>query len=273
MTVEMIRRRSRHGRLLSILVVTGLLLSLPAHAATITDFMDQAYFDLLHRHIDSGAAAFFGPLLESHTISRTQFAAGVDTSSEYYQDLVSGYYSEFLRRTADGGRIFWANELINGYMTDEQVIAQFVGSDEYFNNVAGGTTASFMDHVFLDLLHRHIDPGAAAFWGNMFEDHSITRIEFVAAVDTSSEYYQDLVSGYYLQFLRHNADPLGRNAFASLLSSGTTDEQVIAQFVGSDEYFNNLPYPAPVPEPSAILLLLPTMAAACAFHWARTRRI
>jgi Domain of unknown function (DUF4214) len=61
--------------------------------------------------------------------------AQIFSSTEFLQDVVKGFNQRFLHRSADsGGLAIWADDLQHG-LADDQVIAFFVGSQEYFNNL------------------------------------------------------------------------------------------------------------------------------------------
>jgi hypothetical protein len=114
-------------------------------STNVTPFLTLLYQDALYRQPDQAGLQSFTQAL-SFNVSRQQVASIVLASFEYKQDLVGGgpfgtptvapgYYNKFLHRNADpAGRDYWAGLMIRG-MTDEQVIASIVGSDEYFSLV------------------------------------------------------------------------------------------------------------------------------------------
>jgi hypothetical protein len=53
----------------------------------------------------------------------------------------------------------------------------------------------------------------------------------------SIEARQDLVAGFYGQFLDRPVDPIGLATFASPRPGGFPDELILASILGSDEYF------------------------------------
>jgi Domain of unknown function (DUF4214)/PEP-CTERM motif len=120
----------------------------------------------------------------------------------------------------------------------------------------GSTDAGFVTALFKDFLKRTPSGSEVAFWENALS--TMSRDQVALLILGSLEYDSDLVSGYYLQFLRRPADPAGLNAFATALNGGTlTDEQVIATMIGSEEYFNlaQTPGPTQTPEPRTVFLL------------------
>ncbi len=103
----------------------------------------------------------------------------------------------------------------------------------------GNTDNGFLAAVYQDLLNRAIDPsGQVAFSQQLANGVSTTAV--ATEIATSQEAQKDLVDAFYLAFLRRTADAGGESFFVNELLQGTRDEQVIAQLVGSAEYFNRV---------------------------------
>ena len=105
-----------------------------ASGSTDAGFVTALYKDFLNRTPSSSELALWVGALS--TMSRDQVASLLLETSEYDTDLVKGYYLEFLRRPADTlGLTVFVNGLTgpSPALTDEQVIATLIGSQEYFN--------------------------------------------------------------------------------------------------------------------------------------------
>jgi len=98
----------------------------------------------------------------------------------------------------------------------------------------GGTRDGFIDALFHDVLSRPADPGALAAF------KTLPSAQIVEAVFGSHEYRNDLVGGWYQQFLDRPADGGGLTTFTDQLASGATDQQVIAKLIASQEYFQRI---------------------------------
>ncbi len=96
----------------------------------------------------------------------------------------------------------------------------------------------FVAQMYLDLLHRPVDPGGLATFTQLLNAGQ-SRTQVVTTLEGSQEYLSDVVQGIYRQFLKRAADPTGLTAFTSMLASGGTNEQVDALIAGSQEYFQN----------------------------------
>jgi hypothetical protein len=70
--------------------------------------------------------------------------------------------------------------------------------------------------------------------------NGVTRAQVAGMIFASTEYRQDLVRGYYLQFLHRPADSGGLAAFVHELGNGVTNQAVIAALIGSDEYYSTV---------------------------------
>jgi hypothetical protein len=90
--------------------------------------------------------------------------------------------------------------------------------------------------VYLDLLHRPIDPTGLAGWNALF-NRGVSRQQIVTDIEGSVEYRMDEVQAAYTQFLHRNADTFGLNAFVNALGSGLTLAQVEALILSSPEFF------------------------------------
>ena len=230
-------------------VVCFLLLPRAVVAApTNTDFVQQAYRDLLLREADPAALMSFVPALDSAAQTRLQVATALVNSTEYRARRINEFYSDFLGRTPSSAELTGAVNFL-GTNRIEQARAVILDSSEYFVTQGGGTNAGFLDALFLDLLNRPIDPTASATFQAQLASGTVFRRDIALAVQSSSEWYGIIVDEYYRQFLRRPADAAGISVFSNYLQTGGTEQLLSASLVASDEYFQRLP------EPSALALL------------------
>jgi uncharacterized delta-60 repeat protein len=216
-------------------------------------FIAHAYLDILGRPVDSGGLATWTAFLNGGG-TRQQVAAGLTNSQEYRQDVVQALYMHYLNRAADAGGLATYTAFLAAGGTDEQVAAALAGSQEYFQNRAGGNNNGFVSALYQDILNRSVDPSGLA--GNLqLLANGTSRTQIAFNLLTSTEYLTNLVSGFYLKYLRRPADSAGLSAFVTALQAAqgtvqtlipgvpagagvTRDEDVIAIMVGSQEYFN-----------------------------------
>src|SRR5262249_3463185 len=102
--------------------------------------------------------------------------------------------------------------------------------------IVGSRNQRFVEKVYLDLLHRDVDPLGVSYWAALL-DGGASSTQVVRGLQGSEEYRIDLVQSLYQQFLRRAADPVGLSAWVGALATGTTVEQIEAGLIGSVEYF------------------------------------
>jgi hypothetical protein len=194
-------------------------------------FLNAVYTDVLNRQPDASGRAYWDSQLTGGT-SRAAVALALLTSQEAYQVKVASYYQRFLHRVpASGEGNTWVSMLQHGGH-DEQVIANFVGSDEYFAN---GLSA-YLKHAYQDLLGRTADPSGLAYWRGRLQSGT-SPSDVATGVMGTSEYQSLTVSQLYTSLLNRSADAGGLQYWVTQLQGGVTDEQVAAGLIGSDEFY------------------------------------
>jgi hypothetical protein len=98
------------------------------------------------------------------------------------------------------------------------------------------TSDGFLNALYQDALDRAVDPGGRAVWKQALANGA-SFAQVAAAILASTEYRQAVVTEAYGLFLRRQPESTGLNAFTAELAQGMRDEQVFAQIVGSQEYF------------------------------------
>jgi hypothetical protein len=243
---------TRIARAVCVAIVALLACSNLAFGGTIAEqnFIDAVYQDLLHRPADPGGLAAYLFVLDSGG-SAFDVAHAIDTTEEYYTDLVGSYYQSYLNRPADAG----SNALVALLMAggaDAVAQADLLGSPEYFINRGAGDNSDFLNALYQDLLNRPADPGAIALFLPLL-NAATPRSQVAAELLNSLEYNNDLVNGYFLRFLGRPAGSNGPHD-VSELGVGATDETVIAQILGTPEFFALAQTQTATPEPGTFLL-------------------
>lgn len=119
-------------------------------------------------------------------------------------------------------------------------------SANYLNGQAGdGTPATFVHNLYRELLGREPDAAGQAFWTNVFTqaashgETAAAQQALVSAFLHSTEYREHLVEDVYTHFLNRQADAAGLAFWTAKLGAGTDEKSVLADIVGSNEYFND----------------------------------
>jgi hypothetical protein len=199
-------------------------------------FITQTYLDLLGRRPSPAELALFDSMLGSGG-TRIDVANAVLATDEYRSAVVTSIFNAYLHRLPSSTeRAGWVALLAAG-ASDEQASATVLGSIEYFQNRGGSTIDGFLHALFLDVLGRPIDSGSEAIYLSLAT--TTTRAEIALDVLVSSESRTRLVTGIFEQFLDRSPSASELQVFVQALQSGATDENVIADVIGSDEYLAN----------------------------------
>ena len=88
--------------------------------------------DLLNRSANDPGAQALVNALNNKTMTMAQVAALITDSPEATGDLVKGFYTQFLHRSADAAGLSAWMQVLQGGASDQAVILGIVGSPEYF---------------------------------------------------------------------------------------------------------------------------------------------
>src|SRR5262249_18689076 len=94
----------------------------------------------------------------------------------------------------------------------------------------------FLHALYADVLHRSIDAAGDQAWGAALGSGVSAQV-IAGDILRSSEAQQDLVGNYYHMFLHRAADTAGLGGFVSAMQNGAREDQVVANIVGSAEYY------------------------------------
>jgi hypothetical protein len=116
-------------------------------------YVAQAFQDLLKRTVDGGGLSYWSGLIDQGA-PRSLISKMLTHSDEYFAtNVIKPSYSQFLNREADQtGLDYWTQQLQSG-VTDEQMQAGFIASNEFFNN-SGGTDLLWIRGLYQALLGR-----------------------------------------------------------------------------------------------------------------------
>jgi hypothetical protein len=107
-------------------------------------------------------------------------------SQEYLDNLIRADYQHDLGRAADPASLsFWIGQLRAG-LTDDQLNADLLASDEFFQH-AGGNAAAWVDADFQNLLGRSSDPAGTSAWLGELQ-HGFTRSQVALGIASGPEH-------------------------------------------------------------------------------------
>jgi hypothetical protein len=199
-------------------------------------YVAALFQQLLGRAADANGLAFWTHLLDSGTTDAAVASALVH-SAEYYTNLIEADYSQLLGRPADPmGLAAWLDLMQHHGWTDQQLQASIASSAEFFHD-AGGTNADWIGAVYKLLLGRPPEQRAVGFWEGQLAGGQ-TLYQVALRIANSAENNTNLINDDYTHYLGRSADPNGLDFWLSQFAAGATDEDVIAGFTGSAEYYD-----------------------------------
>jgi PAS domain-containing protein len=200
-------------------------------------WLDSLYRRLLNRLPDApgyNAALVF--ILSETGGQRLATAAGLTFSPEYLGRTVADAYTRFLGRAASPEEVAPRVEALRRGLTQEQLLAGIAASDEAFRR-QGSSNAIWLDALYIALLGRSAgDPGSQSFL-DCLNTNRCTRTDVAVVVLGSDEYRRRLVQGYFTTYLGRRPGDGELAAWVAVLQRGDRQEQVLADFVASAEYF------------------------------------
>jgi hypothetical protein len=207
-------------------------------------YVSGVYEDVLARPPDPPGLAFWTQQLDAGSLF-SSIAAEIGHSAEYYANFViKPDYSRLLGRAADAaGLQFWTNQMLGG-LTDQQLEAGFIASAEFYAT-AGNTDAAWVTAVYKLLLGRAPDQTGANYWNAQLASLETTetaiqaRSQIALRIAESQENNTNLINDDYFHYLGRAADPQGLQYWLQQFANGETNEDVIAGFTGSPEYYKD----------------------------------
>jgi hypothetical protein len=167
---------------------------------------------------------------------RQEVATDFVTSDEYLSRIIVTDYQQLLGRTPAPAEVAgWVAATRLG-MTDEQVLAGFTASAEYYQR-AGGTDRAWIDALYRDLLGRTPAMAEENAWLQLIAS-GMDRHSVAYGFAHSSEHESRVVISDYQTYLGRSAAPSEVANWVLVFEQGTmTNEQITAVFAASDEFF------------------------------------
>jgi hypothetical protein len=166
-----------------------------------------------------------------------QVAGTLTHSAEYYTNFVTQAYARYLGRTPDAaGLSGWVGAMLAGSVSDEQLEAQFIGSPEYIND-HGGRGAGWIRGMYQDLLGRQPSDAEVESWvAFLNQGGSTTTVAYEFAASPEREGIR--VRADYQTYLGRGPSDAEVAAWVDAFANHqASNEDVVAGFVGSPEYF------------------------------------
>jgi hypothetical protein len=165
---------------------------------------------------------------------RNQVASAFFGNDEYRSDLVVGDYQELLGRTPSTPEINgWVLALRSG--TEDQVLAGFAASDEYYRR-SGGNDRAWIDALYHDLLGRTPATAEENAWLAAIGSGA-SRSSVAYGFAHSAEHETRVIVMDYQAYLGRTPNGSEISGWLTASQHGATNEQIAAIFVSSDEFY------------------------------------
>lgn len=159
-------------------------------------------------------------------------------STEHYRDFVTKAYSRFLKRQPDEqGLQFWVVSMRDFGLTQEQLEAGFLVSQEY-TSLFGGIGEGWIRGIYNDLLSREGDVPGIEFWKARLAE-GVAPTQVALGFTASLERQRNRIQETYRRLLGREAEQAGLDFWVNFFQRGGTNEDIEAGFVGSQEYYAN----------------------------------
>jgi hypothetical protein len=204
-------------------------------------FISEVYREFLGRPVDPSALAFWGAQLAAGA-SRQTVAAEIIASTEAGElrnQIIDQAMQTYLHRSADAAGLAFFGQFLASGGTQQQLVTLILSSDEYFHARGGSTNDGFLTALYGDVLNRGLDAAGKAACEQVLA-MGMTRLQVVQIVMNSVEHDRIVVQQLFAQYLHRGADLGAVNAFVAELEAGFTEDQILAQILGSDEFFSRV---------------------------------
>jgi uncharacterized repeat protein (TIGR01451 family) len=202
-----------------------------------------AYFNFLGRLPSSSELASQTAVLTSGT-NRSAFLLSFFNQEEFNQGgrFVAGLYVGLLNRDAEySGWLFQRSALATGVVTQDQLVSNFINSQEF--NLKFGTLSNtaFVELMFRNILLREPAQHELNAWVDVFSNPNNTRTMVARTFLNSSEFRNGTgprLTAFllYSTILQREATAGERNGLIQQINAGTPILNLISTFVNSSEF-------------------------------------
>ena len=144
--------------------------------------------------------------------------------------LTNGTGSFFVTLNATGNQTITATDTSVGSITG-------TSGSIAVSNAETGNKNTYVQQLYVDLLHRNADPQGLQFATQLLNEGSVSRAQLVLMFEGSLEYRGIEVEDFYEKYLGRLADPQGLAVWEAFLGNGGAMLQLEAKILGSPEYF------------------------------------
>ncbi|MBO9578437.1 MAG: DUF4214 domain-containing protein, partial [Microbacteriaceae bacterium] len=218
--------------------------SMTTYPDPLQNFVAQANRDFIGSELSDPAVAYWAGW--TSTNGRSAFISQLATSSEWVRAIVNGFYQDTLGRAGEANGVnFWSNQIATRQMTVATVAAQFYSSNEYFNNIGGGTNASWVTDLYQKLMFRTPSTTERNFWVGQIASGSMNRLQVASFFYGSIEKRRLRVNELYEKILNRTLPTTdsGYAFWADWLSTHDDIDLAVVLATTGNEYFDKAQTP------------------------------
>ncbi len=211
--------------------------ALPPFVGCDVAWVRQLYRDVLGRPADPlGESYWLSQLTAWHSLSAVSL--GFLNSAEWDGHFLDLTFAAYLGRTPApierGTFVAW----IQGGVSEEQMRATLLGSNEYFATRGGSTNAGWLGAVYQDVLGRPVDAIGLSMWVPVLVGGS-PRDAVALAIQGSVEGHLRLIDDLARRLLRRPADASLQAWLLPQFDLGLGEQQLVSMIVTTPEYQTN----------------------------------
>jgi hypothetical protein len=204
------------------------------------------YESVLHRDPDyAGLQYWINDFL--HGGKTGDIAVGFFESTELLNQIIGGYYQQYLGRAADSSGLNYYEDLWHKTGGPEQIKAGFAVSPE-FHALAqaqyGAYPDGWLEALYHRILNRTPSQSDLTFWEQQL---AAKTPEYQVAIDffTSPEAYDNDVTGWYYEYLLRAPTLAEQSQYANQMTAGANDRTIEQEITNLPEYGANPPASPP----------------------------
>ncbi|HQU42390.1 MAG TPA: DUF4214 domain-containing protein, partial [Pirellulales bacterium] len=219
--------------------------NITSYEATI---VTKLYNQVLNRAPDAGGLNYWTNLIQQGQ-SYGIIAEGIFLSDEHLDPIIETYYQQFLLRPADAAGLAYWGGIWKAAGGPEPVIAGMITSPEFFREAAAAhpdlsTNAAWITALYERLLKREPDSAGLQFWVGQLDSGAMTPTQVVNGFEYSAENFQNLVTGFFNEYLGRGPSSSELTSYVSQFEQGATEAQIQIEIIDTPEYANTPPPPA-----------------------------
>src|SRR5262249_3017076 len=150
---------------------------------------------------------------------------------------VDAHYQAMLNRTAESAALAAGAALVQNGGDTGTLIVMLATSSEFASQANADAGQLFVTPLYQELLGRSPEPAALAFYAGEINSGTASRLQVVEQIQSSPEYRTNAVDALYQNVLGRAPDPSGLAGALAFLAQGSTQSQLEAMLLSSDEFF------------------------------------